>query len=257
MKKLLFLLFALIPTLASAENLLLKYKCSWEGMEAGLVTLQNIETGDGYNVTTSTDTTGIVKTLTNFYSHTVTVGKITNGQYLPTQYDTKWQTKKNSPHIIVTYAENGEVSEVAEPPENRNKRPEVEQVHKQGSFDFASVFLNSRGQIKQMIESGQALPLQFTIKVFDARRVFNANFSVVGYENKKVDGNKQKLLHITLNRSVIAGFTTKELERIKNFNPTFDLWLNEDYIPVIGSGQAVIGHAEMNLVSACKGESCK
>ena len=95
-------------------------------------------------------------------------------------------------------------------------------------------------------------PKKITIPVFDARRRFDVELSVNGYKKKRIDGTTKDLLEVVFFRTPVNGFNDKELKRMKEQDPTIVFYLNEDFIPVTGTGSAPFGRANFDLVSLQK-----
>ena len=107
-----------------------------------------------------------------------------------------------------------------------------------------------REKIRDAISSGVKLPAKTMVAVYDAKRRFDAEALIVGYKNIHVSNKKQRLLHIKLSRTPIAGFRDNELKRIHNIekgDPDVELYLNEDFIPIWGHAEAGYGTATIKL----------
>ncbi len=259
MKKLLLIAFAFFATPAMADDTIgLKYEAYWAGLNVGEASGHFTDTPDSYNYNVRLDAMGLVRSFTNYWSESTITGKKLDGKYLPEVYDTHWQTKKQGiQRVVVTYSEGGnKVEEVATPPENRGKRPLVDIKDKKNTVDPISAGFSARDKIKAIAAAG-VFPQSFKVPIFDSRRVFEMNITVLGYENKKIDGKKLRLLHVNINRTIIAGFNAKELAKAKQEDPNMDIYIGEDMIPVFATAKAPIGTATVTLVSRCSGTDCK
>ena len=74
---------------------------------------------------------------------------------------------------------------------------------------------------------------------------------ILGYKEIEVDRKKQKLLHIKLSRTPIAGFRANKLKEMTEGegDPDIEMYLNDNFIPVWGYGKAELGTATIKLTS--------
>lgn len=142
--------------------------------------------------------------------------------------------------------------ETANPPEKRWKRPEVEPKDKDNTLDPVTTALVLRKKVREIIESGQALPAKVTMPVFDSRRRFDVELVVNGFKKVTYQGKEQEMLQISFFRTPLVGWNDKELARYKQQDPKITFYLNADYMPAFGSGEAPFGKAIFELVSYCK-----
>jgi hypothetical protein len=256
------LTFSLLFSSAGAETITAKYKAEWNNIDAGSMTVLIDESAAGnYKYQILLDSSGLVKTFTKYRSENTAKGKIVSGKPVPESYLTEWWRKKGDEHQIINieYKDGGNnVQETATPPEKRHKRPIVEGKYKNNTLDPVSSALYARYRIKEIVEAGKAadedisLPKKFTMPVFDGRRRFNVEITINGYKKKNYQGKTQDLLEVVFFRTPVNGFNDKELKRMKEQDPTVVFYLNNDYIPVMGSGSAPFGKANFTLVSLCQ-----
>ena len=249
MKKFIPALLFLLPLTVQAENLDLKYEASWSGIKAGTAEVIINETDNRYNDRVRADAVGMVKSLTNYWTTATAEGVIANGIYQPGVYDVIWQPKKAPQQEMILNYPNGRIAVTANPPEIRKKHPDVSDNDKRGLPDPISAAMMARQRIKQIVQSGQALPQSFTIRIFDSHRITDLNLTVSGYEDIKIDGKPQKLLKILYKRQPVAGYSDKELKTLKSMDLTVSIYTDNDFIPVYATGQAVIGEVSIKLVS--------
>ncbi len=245
MKKLILIALLISPLSARAENLTLKYEADWNGLKAGEAKVILNETGNFYTDKVSASSGGLVKNFTNYWTDNTVTGTINNGEYQPSVFNTTWQPKKaTTQNVVVSYAKDGTVSEVATPPERRGKYPEVAKKDKHGLPDPISAAMTARAKIRHIVESGARLPQSFSIRIFDSRRVTGLNFNVLGYERVK----GQKLLKVSFTRTPITGYRKKELEVHNSMNPLINIYADDKFIPVLATGQSIIGPVTLKLV---------
>ena len=258
MKKLILLLLTLLPFSALAitpenvtpENLDLKYEAYWSGIKAGDMHVVIAEKPDSFNDTVDVNSVGVVQTITKYWNKDRVKGAIKNAKYVPEDYHSVWQQKKNTTQeIVVSYGKNGEVTEFANPAESRSKHPEVLAKDKDDTLDPVLAGITARVKVRQIIESKGKLPQKFSIKMFDGRRVSNLSFNIIGYQDRKIDGKVMKLLKITMDRVPLAGFNIKELSKLKEYDPVIDIYADDNFIPVYAIGHAIIGEFTIKKVN--------
>lgn len=240
------------------ESFKLKYQADYSGLKVGEARITVEQTADSFTEMAQVDAAGILKAITNYWGVSKATGSIKNGKLIPGIFDVKFQPKKTVPQrIVVTYAADGKITEEATPPENHGKHPEVAQEDKKDSFDPITAGIFARSKIREIIETKQVLPQNFKIRTYDARRAFDLNLEVLGYENKEVDGKKGNYLKLILTRTPIAGFNKKELEKLKSEDPAFTIYVNDKYVPVYASAKTTMGSATISLTGSCFSSGCK
>lgn len=244
----------LLPLPAAAESINAKYDAEWNGLRIGEMTVTVDEQSNNYTYSVILTAEGLLKTFTHYRSENTSKGKLSKGAPIPASYFTEWWRKKEHQQVSVAYTNNGKkVVETATPPEKRPKRPIVPAKYKDNTLDPVLAALVARDRIREIVEAGKAadetasFPKKITLPVFDGRRRFDVELTINGYKKKKYDGKKQNLLEIVFFRTPVNGFNDKELVRMKEQDPTVIFYLNNDYIPVMGSGNAPFGSASVEL----------
>jgi hypothetical protein len=246
----------IFPATAMAENIAIKLDAQWNGVKVGDMTVTANEQGGKYEYSAIVESAGLLRAFTKYRSENIGKGLINNGIIIPESYFTQWWRKKEHQQIDVAYTNNGKtVDETATPPEKRPKRPIVEHKDKDSTFDPVTAAIIARSQIKELVAKKSEFPQKITIPVFDARRRFDVQLTVNGYKKKYYKGKKQQLLEIVFFREPGPGFNDKEIARMKTQDPTVTFYLNEDFLPVLGSGAAPFGRAEFTLTASCQKEA--
>ncbi len=239
---------------SQAETITAKYVADWNAMQVGEMTVLVDENASNYNYQILLESSGLVKTFTKYRSENTSKGKIVNGKPQPENYLTEWwRKKKEHQQINIVYKDGGKkVEETATPAEKRPKRPLVESKYKDNTLDTVSSALWARKEIERRVRSGAVYPDKFTMPVFDGRRRFDVDITINGYKKKKYEGKTQEMLEVVFFRTPVSGFNEKELNRMKDQDPTVVFYLNKDFIPVMGTGSAPFGKANFRLVSLCQ-----
>ena len=244
---------AVIPSFAVAETFSVKYIADWNGLNVGEMTVMLDQNNTDYTYKVILDSVGLVRTFTNYRSENMATGKIVNGKPVPGTFFTEWWRKKEHQQVTVIYKNGGKIAEeTANPPEKRPKRPIVEPKYKNNTLDTVTSALWARERIRELVESKPSYPQKFTMPVFDGRRRFDVELTINGYKKKKYAGKEEDLLEIVFYRTPVNGFNEKELLRMKQQDPTVIFYLDNNYIPVMGTGSAPFGSANLHRVSLCQ-----
>lgn len=247
-KPLLTLALLAFATSAQAEKQKLHYDLYWSGITVGEMDLFIEEDGKNYEYTANIETKGILGYFIKYISSNTSKGILKNNHPIPQFYNSDWTRKKHSQNLKITY-KNNKVDEVVRTPKNRKKHPDVPEEMLKNTFDPVSAAFKTREKIREAMKNGVQLPAKIITKVYDAKRLFDAEVYIQGYETKNIGGKKQKLLHIILKRTPIAGFRANKLKEMLEGegDPDIEIFLNDDYLPVWGFGEAELGTATIKL----------
>ena len=251
-KLLLALAFIVFTSPAFAEENNYKYELFWSGFKVGEMDLRVKEEGNKYDYLALIESKNILRYFTKYWSANHVRGEIKKDRLIPEEYTSTWNRKKDRQTINVKYGKDGSVKEVVKTPDDRKKHPPVSDELKLGSLDPVTASMSSRRKIKEVVESGIQLPVKFTTPVFDAKRRFDVEHVIKGYETVNVGGRDQNLLHVQFKRNPIAGFKPNKLKEMAKEDPVVDVYLNADFIPVWGFGKTEMGTATIKLAEAEK-----
>lgn len=235
------------------ERMDLKYDVFWSGFQVGEMNIKLRENKESYTYTTLIDSMNIAKYFTKYYSINSVQGDIVDGKPKPKAYDSKWSRKKDNQVLHVAYSDDGSIIEETAVPAKEESRPEIEPHLTKNSFDPITSGIQARDKIKEIMASNPQFPVKFTVPVYDAKRLFDVEYTINGYQMVNVDNKNHNLLHISFQRKPIAGFRDKELKRMAKQEPVIDAYLNKDFIPVWGLGTAQLGIATIKLSQYCIG----
>ncbi|NDF11976.1 MAG: DUF3108 domain-containing protein [Proteobacteria bacterium] len=194
-------------------------------------------------------TSGLAKTITRYGSETKTDVVYEKGQYRPVSYTTKFDFRKKTRNIAITYKDDGSVKSYRnDPPENPGKRPPVPASQTKGAYDPLTAFLVAR---QKVIESYKGGAKKFSLPLYDGRRRSDIAFEVLPEE--------KGLVHVALKEVPVAGFTNNEKQEKKNRgDTTIHVYLDKtDFLPVKARGVSMVGEAHGIMTSKCTTlESC-
>lgn len=256
----LFLAFSLTNSLSAYsadENMSLRYDLYWSGFKAGQMRIILKEDKNSYDFATLIDSVNLVKSFTSYWSVNRVQGKIRNGIYRPTTYDSKWNRRDEQQILQVNYDSKGYVTkEIADPPKKKS-RPAIDPEILKNSIDPITTGVLIRKNVRKYMLAKKPLPATFTLPTYDTKRRFDLEYVIHGYKNIRVEDKVHNLLHVTLQRIPVAGFREKEIKRMKDQEPIIDIYLNDDFIPLWGLGTAGMGTATFKLARFCEGkENC-
>lgn len=233
------------------------YDVSWSGITVGTLVADAHEDDAHYKMSAFIESTGLTYLFTRHKSETTVEGIRQDGRYLPQQYRTEFSTRGSSREIILTYDKTGKmVQEVANPPENRQKRPEVPMELKERVIDLLTTFFVQRGKIYEALARDNP---EFTIRMYDGRRLTDLHFKVFGRQVVGWHNQDTPVIHFTFTRTPIAGFKKSELEDIQKEEPDINLYLSDDgqLIPLKIVVASAAGMFYANLARECPSlEAC-
>lgn len=200
---------------------------------------------------------GFIDYLFGWRSNTVSVTKAYKNKTIPISFRTKVLLKKKTREIAIDYDNQGKILfEQVTPPDNRAKRPAVEDAKKAGSFDPLSIVIEAHRMIKNaFVEDNfnSKNKYSFSLPLYDGRRRSDINFELD--KNKNEDG----LLHLKITQKPLAGYTDNEWKDIKKGERSVDIYLDPTtYWPVSAQGKSALGSARAKFLHDCqtKFEEC-
>ena len=258
MKKALLILLLFANSAGASEplNVSLKYHAHWSGFKVAELRAYIKQEDGKYSYRARIDTMGVVKLTSKYWSDNSVVGLLKKNKHLPEKYNTEWRRKKENQKIEVSYKNGSPISEKAEPPENRNKRPLVAPKDKAGAVDPITAAIMAREKIIALVEGKKKLPAKFTVPVFDARRRQTITVEVIGYEDRNFDDIRKKTLHIKFWRTAGPGFNQKEKNKMAEQEPVFDAYLDNNYFPELVIAKTPKATATAQLEQVCWKSDC-
>ncbi len=222
--------------------------------------IKPIETNSQYTKYVSkfySKSNGFIDYLFGWRSNTVSVTKAYENKTVPISFRTKVLLKKKTREIALDYSETGNVIfEQVTPPDNRAKRPAVEDSKKIGTFDPLSIVIETHRIVKKAFvedKFNSNNKYSFSLPLYDGRRRSDINFELD--KNKDEDG----IIHLKITQKPIAGYTDNEWKDIKKGERSVDIYLDSTtYWPVSAQGKSALGSARAKFLHDCqtKFEEC-
>ena len=229
------------------------YKIYWLGMHvADLVSEIKEEKKGLFHIESHINTKGMVKRLTKYKSITKSYSlKNSMGNFIPDNFESSSRLRKKRRTIEINYNDTGLIDkEKVIPADNRLKRPAVDNTLKIDSVDPHTAILVAHKEIRKALVSNNE---EFSIALYDARRMSKLNFTVHGRKIIKHNDKDIRAIHVSFYREAVAGYTGREKERMENENPIIDIYLedNEMMLPIKALAEAPIGSASAILERQC------
>ncbi len=229
------------------------YKVYWTGVHiADLV----VEVKDG-SMDTVIESYGIVKKISKYASRTSSKFSFENGKYIPKSFYTQFQQRNGGKKINIVYNSSGIIeAESVTPPDKRGKRPAVKNEMKVDTVDPLTAVMVAHAKIKESLKQNIK---NFSFNMYDGRRLAQLDFTIGGRMHRNINGKSYNVVMVTFVRKPIAGFTNKELSRMKEEEPVFTIYLNDDkyLMPIKADAEAPLGKAILIMEKECKSiETC-
>jgi len=179
MKKLFISLFIIFLSTANVSakalpndtiNTVRWYKVYWSGIHVADLKAQVKEDGLDAEIKSF----GIVKKISKYESTFQTRFGYVEGEFIPYSYYTEFQQRNGGRKIDIKYNKDGIIAdETVTPPDNRAKRPAVEDELKHDTFDPLTAFMVARKKLKESLLNGDN---SFDLKMYDGRRLAQLDF---------------------------------------------------------------------------------
>ena len=217
---------------------------------AELTPLQKTADYTKYRFRLYSKTNGFVDYVFGWMSYTVSELRVYNNKVVPENFKTKVTLKKKTREIVIDYDTNGKiVFEQVTPPDNRGKRPAVEDKFKIGSFDPLTIVIETRRLVMNAVKNNNFNDkgvYSFTLPLYDGRKRTDINFEL---RNKKVSG----LYPLKFVMKDVAGYTNNELEDAKKGDKIIEIFIDpKTFTPVTASGKSPLGSARARLLQDCE-----
>lgn len=237
--------FAAVPMIAVNFNG--HYDLSFAGIPFGRMDIEAEEDASHYRMEADIASVGLVDVFAQHSSQTRATATGKDFKFTERSYKTHTQTRKKKRDISMDYKNGRYVNEVVVPPDNRESRAEVPADLKKDAFDPLSIVLELRRIVMQKMATGDNSP--FSIKLYDGRRLTRADATLPGSKTIRVNGAPVAVVHLSLKRTPLAGFTDKELSQYQNSEPALDVYFSDDeiFLPVKLSLPFTFGSLEATL----------
>jgi len=165
------------------------------------------------------------------------------GDYVvPAYYESYYKTKNKPRHIKLEFNNQGTVTtEINEPPEDRNDRPEVLHSLKDGAYDPLTGLMALRANVR-------------VLRAFDAKRLYDVKATDCSKDTLFVGDKWRKAFSCILSREPLSGLTQKEIKQYKEGEPPLSLAFSDDSrkIPLAVSMPLLFSEVHGVLIRECK-----
>ena len=224
------LLFSL-PAAAQVPELLPlnykgKYEVVWNGLGIGRIRVEIREDAFSYSITTDTKTSGVARMFSKEKSLAKASGRIRDGAYFPTRYESKNVRSKGEQRTLMTYDEQSDIKTYErEPKDNPSWRPEVPRSEANSAYDPMTGFLVARHKLRDAMSKNQK---NVSVRTYDGARLATLGVEVVSPARIEKLGEYVKAINTVVTRQPINGYTPKEWKKFKEGDPPIHLYLSAD-----------------------------
>lgn len=231
------------------------YGVYWQNIHVGNI-IGEIRTKEGKSeFRVSLHALNIFKTLTRYQNNSFTIiNTKTPHSFVPESFELHTVLRKKAKHTRIDYTTLGEVSkEQVSHPANPLKVKPITPEKKQGSVDPLTAALIAREYVRNYLTQKEGVNNQFAITIYDGKYLFDIQFMIKEQTSITFHGRDVPVVHISFLRNPLAGFSTKELQRMKKYDPVIDLYLTNDefLLPLQAEGTAPLGKATAILQKEC------
>ncbi|MBL0319964.1 MAG: DUF3108 domain-containing protein [Alphaproteobacteria bacterium] len=229
-----------------------RYQVQWQTMKAGYMLGELMPRKGGFNMFLAVESAGIVDILLNHHSHSTLETTYTkDGRLMPIQFRTESTLRNKEKSIHIDYDHQGGVKhEEVIPADKRVKRPEVNSSRK---TMFNPLFASLEVHRHVLEYRKDPTHNNFKIPVYDARRLAEYQFTIIGRKNISVNHQDFRVIHVHFTRQLLEGYTKKEWKNDENERPEIDVYLTDDEqtLPIKFQGQLGMGTITATLSNVC------
>jgi hypothetical protein len=205
-------------------NTIARYEFSLAGIGFGKIAIGTNETDSTYDSRLLVKSRGVASLFVKHSSDTKLQGARTQTGYIPHLYETNFQTRNKKKYIKLEYDAKGNIGKETSVPEDTD-RPKVPTDQKLGAHDPLSLLFEIRKKLYDALANSQKT---FSVSMYDGRRLSRIQVDVIDIVTREVAGQKQRLIHVATSRAPIAGYTEKELLRMKDSPQTLQVYFSDD-----------------------------
>jgi hypothetical protein len=232
----------------------LRYGVYWAGLQIATLKLKHEVAPAGYKAKLVVETVGLTERLVRYRARTLAAGEVAPDRgLLPQSFSSEYQTRKKARRAVVTFdPASGDVVDLAITKRGKPDRSKVPEELRKGVIDPLSAFLGIREHLARMRPG-----TPYHAPVFDGRRRYDLEASVVGHDRATIAGREQPVLRLALAVTFVAGADPDDLDEIAS-DPErmqFDLLLSDDerLLPLQMRMQGSLLPASIELLQDCSG----
>ena len=233
------------------------YNFELSGVPLGKLGIEVQQTKRDYTIVSDVVTSGLVKLFVKHSSHTMV--DATGSQdfaYTEATYESHYQTRNKKKYVKMLTKDGITGDETLVPPDNPLTRPKVTADLKKDVVDPLSLTLRMRSELWKAQQNHTP---QFTIRMYDGRRLSEIHFVVGEKKTLRYNDGKVPVIMVSVSRKMIAGFTKTELEDFDPKEPELRLYFTDDarLLPLRAEFTLMFGTASATLAKEClANESC-
>jgi hypothetical protein len=189
---------------ALAEPLTLRYSATWGGGAAANIRLHLEDQGGAFHNRLDIETVGIARLLSGFRASATSAGQTDADDVTPLAFDARYDSKrKRDKRVSLNFVPAGDGSLAEEGPENTSTDPVLPEEFRRDVIDPLSCIT----VIRRLVRERSINPAKgFLIAVYDGKRRFDVDGSVVAVETLRWGRNKVEAMTLRLMLRPVAGF---------------------------------------------------
>lgn len=220
------------------------YDFALSGIRFGKLNITLTQDVGQYNTTADIATTGIVSIFVDHTSHTTSSGTGADFAYPNVNYESSYSTRKKPKYVKMEMQGGVFTSEKLEPADA--ERPKVTAEQKKGAVDPLAFGVALRTAFASALAQQQKT---FAINYYDGRRLTRVDFTVGQNKNLRLSGVVYPVYTVVARRTLVAGFTQKELSRADPNEPSLTIYFTHDakFLPIRLEVPMLFGTASATL----------
>ncbi len=187
---------------------------------------------ESFKVTSTLKSQGIVRLFKRIKNLTIGEGRRNDGQWVPFSYvSNSDKEEREAKHVELHYDGFGNLTKrIVNPDDDPNYRPRVPAQEAAKIMHPSGAVLTIREKLFHALHVGAST---FTQRIYDARRLVDLHLVIEGRETLRINGETLPVIKTRGSREYIAGYTDKEIRRVKDDPPVY-IYFSDDarMIPV-------------------------
>jgi hypothetical protein len=198
---------------------------SWSGIPFAKLWVNVAETPEDYRLTASYKSRGLVRLFNKTKSLVLSNGAANGSHMQVLAYSYEDAIKKS--HTSLEFDRAGEmVRRIVEPDDDPAHRPPVTADAIKGAVTPGDILFALREGVSQAQAEGNT---GFSRLFYEGKRLMQVNaFIAPDTESYEIRGKSYSVLKLTLSRTLVSGFTNKEIKRYKKGEPPLALYLDAE-----------------------------
>jgi hypothetical protein len=193
------------------EALELRYRFSWAGVPIAMFVLRHMTNATIYQTELAIETTGLADQLFSYRGLAVATGayKAPDG-LTASRFRSAYTSRKKSRRILIRFdPDTGDVLELEIAKRGEPDRSKVPEALQKGVMDPLTALMSLRHQLAAAPDAAAG---RYTAAVFDGRRRFDLEATVVGRGSAEIGGRDRPVIKVEVDLRWIAGSNADDLE---------------------------------------------